>query len=542
MGMSQGGMVQDMSPVDLAGFEVTEIVSNLREEWKPSTLEEKYKQDNFLAPRNAQGLGDAIKVDLKARPDEYLAIAETFFDRENIHPHYTYSFLRGIEEMSREKTLPKEFDWNNLFKLLNKIKVSGESEQFDDKIEDGRWLSRWIPVHDVIADILLHLQTDTYDDIFPFKEYRDNILEIVKYSTTINDPKPENETPEHGDLHGVAINSVRGRAFQVLTNFVFYDGKQFPNNQKKTLSNDVKKLYLDWLKNDTSRAVRFMFGYYLQSYYFREKSWFKDECILEILFNSENESLNLASWEGYLNQSLHEELFGFLQENYLSSLKVQVEEDEKHRRERSFDELIGTHVALAFTHFASFTLESELFKSLWEKADTNKQKEFISFIGRHVAHRDDEWRDEHKVDIEKLKGLWDWVLENVKDVEVFSGFGHWVSHERDSFEVDWLVKQVKRTIVKSGGNIDWDYGIIQNLEKFAQIDPEATLDILDSYLLQGDELNPHRERWFMIDRELEDTLKIIYQSEPLKEIVRDLINRLMHAGDQQFWQLQSILD
>jgi hypothetical protein len=105
-----------------------------------------------------------------------------------------------------------------------------------------------------------------------------------------------------------------------------------------------------------------------------------------------------------------------------------------------------------------------------------------------------------------------------------------------------LVEQVRKTVKLSSGNIDWDYGIIQNLEKFANVNPEATLEILEDYLLLGDNLNPHRERWFMIDRELSETIKVIYTNEDLKQRVEDLVNKLMHAGGEQFWPLEQILD
>jgi hypothetical protein len=541
MSQSRGGMISDRSPVNLSEYTVTEIVEHLKTDWTPKILDEKYKADDFLSPRNAQGLGDGIKSDLKERSESYLANAESFFDREHIHPHYTYSLLRSVEEMLRDKKLPRDFGWDGLFKLFEVIQASGESEMFDDEIEDGRWLSRWIPVHSVIADILLNILTSEYDDVFPFVEYRDKIFTFIKYLTKINDPKLKDETSEHGDLHGIAINSVRGRAFQVLTHFIHYDGRLFPEGQKNILNEDVKIFYLDWLKNETSKAVRYVFGHYLPPFYFRDKDWFVSENVIEILFDSGDSILCLSSWEGYLNQSVHEELFNILEHKYLISLEVKEEEGIKHGREKSFDELIGTHVALAFVHFEGFTLESVLFKSLWDKADSDKQKEFISFIGRHIAHKDDKWRDDNRVDVEKMKELWMWVLNNIDDSKVLSGFGNWVSHERDSFNIEWLVEQVQKTVVKSGGNVEWDYGIIQNLEKFAQVNPGATLDILEHYLLQGEVLNPHRERWFMIDRELVDTLELVHKDDNLKERVNGFINLLISAGGQQFWPLKNIL-
>lgn len=541
MGQSSGGMVSDRSPVNLAEHKVVDILTHLKTDWSPNVLSEKFKDDDFLRPRNANGLGDAIKADLKIRTQEYLVNATGFFDRDSIHPHYTYSFLRGIEEMLRNKELPSDFDWVNLFALFESIKSSGLKTPFDNTIEDGRWLSRWIPVHDAMADILLLAQTNTYDEVFPFRTYRDKILSIIKYCVTIDDPNSERNNSEDDDLHGIAINSVRGRVFQVFTHFVQYDDKPLTGERILELKDDVRDVYIDWLQNEPSRAVRFMFGHYLQPFYFRNKDWFKEN-IIGPLFFGENEALNQATWEGYLNQSLHEELLNLLGDKYISSLQTSDTKTSKHGRVRDYDELIGTHVALAFLHFEKFTLENTIFKTLWGKADSEKQKEFVSFIGRHFAHRNDEWRTEHKVNIQKLMDLWDWILGNVSDTNVLSGFGHWVSHERDSFEITWLVEQVKKTVKLASGNIDWDYGIIQNLEKFANVNPEATLEILEDYLLLGDNLNPHRERWFMIDRELSETIKVIYTNEDLKQRVEDLVNKLMHAGGEQFWPLEQILD
>jgi hypothetical protein len=46
----------------------------------------------------------------------------------------------------------------------------------------------------------------------------------------------------------------------------------------------------------------------------------------------------------------------------------------------------------------------------------------------------------------------------------------------------------------------------------------------------------------MIDRELSETIKVIYTNEDLKQRVKDLVNNLMHAGGEQFWPLEQILD
>lgn len=543
---SRMGMVVDRSPVNIADYKISEIVEHLKTDWSPKKIREEYKGDDFLSPRNAEGLGDAIKSDLRNRTESYLEFAGNFFDRESMHPHYTYSLLRGFEEMLREKKITSNFNWNDLFVLYEKISESGQKDAFPDTEEknSGGWLGGWIAVHDAVADGMLHILTNTYDDVFPFEVFRDRILNLTKYLFTINDPNSEKEGPKSGNLHGVAINSVKGRAFQVLTHFVYYDGKNANKNIKAVLKDDVKKLYLDNLHNEESLAVRFMYGHYIAPYFFRDKEWFVKGNVFESIFPSEDSARDkyMAAWEGYLTSNLYEELFELLKSNYINALKLRKSDYTEREYDKELDEALGTHIALAYVHYSSFTLESELFGELWKQGDTEKQKEFISFIGRHVAHRDDTWRSENKVDIAKLKELWDWVLKNSTNTEVFSAFGHWVAHERDSFEPEWLVIRVRDTVIKANGNIDWDYGITQQLEHFAEINPEATLQMLEHYLLDGDNVNPHRERWMMIDKELRKAIEIIYNNSQLKKRTYEFIDRLLIAGGQQFWTLADIVD
>ena len=82
---------------------IDEIIEHLKTDWSPTALKEQYSTDDFLSPRGTEGLGDAMKDDIKRRLDVYLDKINNFFDRDHIAPHYIYSLLRGVEEMLRNK-------------------------------------------------------------------------------------------------------------------------------------------------------------------------------------------------------------------------------------------------------------------------------------------------------------------------------------------------------------------------------------------------------------------------------------------------------
>jgi len=107
--------IKGQAPENLQDFSIKEIIENLAGKWSPTILKEKYKEDDFHAPRGAEGLGDALKDDLKKRFSDYLENAVNFFDRQKIHPHYTYSFLLGIEEMLRGDSMPDDIDTKKTF-------------------------------------------------------------------------------------------------------------------------------------------------------------------------------------------------------------------------------------------------------------------------------------------------------------------------------------------------------------------------------------------------------------------------------------------
>ena len=308
VGKIQSGFVSHKSPVNLDDYTIEQIVANLKTEWTLEKLNKQFKSDDFLNPRGVEGLGDALRENIKKRTNEYLKNINSFFDRNYIHSHYLYSLLRGIEEMLRNKQSLGFEQVGQLLDLFEIIKSDGEQTPFKKK-DDKSWLADWVEVHKVITDILLFILENKETKEAVHKAHREQIKNLISYLLTIKgSPSKEHEKPEYGEPYHIAINSVRGHAYEAFVVFTENDGK--------TLTDDIKEIYRKVLSDD-SLAVQFVIGRYLASFYFRDKEFIVS--LFPEIFpkdDSENKDIYMSAWEGYLSNTLYDKLFVALKDYY----------------------------------------------------------------------------------------------------------------------------------------------------------------------------------------------------------------------------------
>lgn len=536
----RGGTVQDRSPVEISAArygDISALIEDLKGELSPETLKEKYKHDDFLSPRNAEGVGNALKEDMKLRMSDYLSHSEDFLDPA-LNIHYTYSFLRGIEEQLRAGQKLSDLDWKNLFKLFEKFLKANKEDYLENSGDDDRWLARWVWVEKIIADILKDFLTEEYKHLFADK--RAFVLKLLEELLQSEDPKPEHEVGEHGDLFHVAINSTRGVAFQAFVNFVYRDGEK--------LQADVFELYKKII-SESSLSVRFVIGHYLASFYYRDKTAIKGLFSQIFLKTAESYEDFFAAWQGYLANTLYKELFEALAEyyDYALGLDSSVYPERRKNRDYDLDKSVATHLALAFAHFdeAQYTAENKhpLLEKLWGGSDQEKQKEFVSFLGRGIISNgsaSDEWFKEKNVKLEKLQAFWVLILER-EDLapEVYAAFGFWVNHSKDIFDYGWLAGVMAKTVEKSQGQLEWDYGTLAKMDEFAKADPASALLILGKYLLEGI-LGDAGKNWFYVDDEKVAVFRTLYQAKP--DETTALINQLLEKGGRTFWPLKDVIE
>lgn len=569
IGEMRGGVVVPRSPIteeEFGNLPITEIAEKLRTEWTPKKLREQNSNEDFLHPLNAEGVGELLRVDISKRLQDYIKNANFFFERDVLDQHYTYSFLRGVQEVLRGNKIDiSGINWDNLIALCVAIKESGETKSFDREARErdtfDALLSGWTSVHSAMTDVIQELLNEERSNItIDFPNYRDKIFTIISYLLTYPDPVPEDEKIESAgmktkssgsdewlvsDPFSMAINTVRGRAFQALVLFVYQDGKKFSKEESSKISSDAKKLYETVLKNEKTRALMFMFGHYLPSFYFRDKKWMQE--LLSQIFPVEPEKKHLytAAWEGYLSTNLYEEVFfnPDIQKLYERGLTLT---DTKYPKQKHFkepDEGIAAHLALAFMHFLKFGFEHDLFKKFWGTENLKRHKEFISFIGRSSISREAaaEWIKQNKVDIEKLKKFWDWALEHC-NTDALAGFGFWINVELGALDIKWVAPHVRQTLEKTKGYVEWEYGLTRSLVVFAKAAPEDTLAILRAHLLEEVAKHEPIRTWLYADDEVFDAFKELYKNEATRGGVRTLINDLLPYRNGLFWSLKSVLN
>lgn len=541
----RGGMVRHLSPANLSDFTIDQIIENLETKWTPWKLNEEFKDDNFLSPRGAEGLGDALKEDVKKRTDEYLKNINSFFNREKIHSHYLYSILRGIEESLRDKLQLNLEQIDQILGLFETIKNEGKKPErlFEKKKDDGsrptEWLADWIEVHRVMTDILLFIIESKAIREGAHKEYRKKIIDIIEYLLLdIKDsPSKEDEKPEYGEPFHIAINSVRGRAYQVFTAFIQNDGEK--------LAPETKEIFEKVLADDTM-AVRFVVGHYLAAFYFRDKDFItglfpkifpKDE--------PDKKDLYLAAWEGYLVNTLYDKLFTALKEYYSYAIALKPEEYTERKYTKGLDEALAVHLALAFVHLG-LKRGDDLFEQFWNEPNIKRHQEFISFVGRDCLSRhqtNDKWIEEN-VNKKKLIDFWGWALEHAEP-KALSGFGFWINQEKEVLDDKIVAENMAETLKKSDGDIDWDYALTKRLPVLAGKNADKTLDIIENYLLNSkQELNKNRQAPLLYRDDIKRAMKVVYDNgdSEMKQKVIDLINTLIEKGSSMFWGLKDIIE
>jgi len=531
------------------------IAKRLRNEWTPENLCKLNKNGGSFKPVNAEGITKCLAEDIPERFQDYIEKANLFFERDVLDPHYTYSYLRNIYETIRDKKINLDnINWDGLINFLSTIQKSGEEIPFDTRPREydvfDTWLSGWRGVHSAMAEVLKEILNKRI--VVDFSKYRDKLFEIIKYLLKYPDPVPEDEEPDSAkikvesygegylvsDPFTIAINSVRGKAFETFVFFVHRDGTK--------LADDVKELYISVLKKENTRAIMFLFGHYLPSFYYRDRKWIKN--LLPQIFpkTSDKKHLYLAAWEGYLANDLYEDIFfdPDIQKLYEEGLSLSSKDDPNRKYFINLEEGIASHLALAFVHFKEFGFKHSLFESFWKRGSLKHKTSFISFIGRAFISANNSKIDElmkNKPEIkERLKELWDWIFTNCSEPEIFAEFGYWINTEKNIFDVQWLVNHIRKTFEKSNGILSWEYGLTSSIVQLAETVPQEVLTIIRLYFLgigKGQKMG-----LFYLDNKWIEAFKVLSNNIETRIGIRKLISELILKGGSIFWKLKEVLE
>ncbi len=559
-----------ISQEEFGRLTVVEIAGKLRQEWTPGELNAQNSEADFHNPLNAQGMDDLLKDDIPVRLSEYVESAGLFFERGVLDQHYTYSYLMAIQEaIKNDRADASEVEWDGVIELFTTMKDLGERVRLERGPREhtglyaSSWLANWDAVHSAMADVLRELlaEQDGLTSV-DFGRHRDRILEIAGYLLSYPDPSPADEQVETApslvgsssdtnysviDPFTMAINSVRGRAFQAFVQLVFQDGRKFNEDVEEQISDDVKAMYESVLRKENTRALMFLYGHYLPSFYFRDRDWIRK--LLPRIFDQEPAQRHLytSAWEGYLARNLYEGIFLDPVFQNLYERALDLRENDFPRQQRHFknpDEGIAQHLALAFMHYEEFGFDHQLFKAFWKNDSPKQHAHFVSFIGRSFISRDEaEESFEFSREVKgRLRGLWDRLLQSDEKREVYKEFGHWINLDKGIFEPIWLARRVRETLERADGFLNWDNELVKASPRLAQAAPVDTLGIARLCLHEGGVRGKNQRALWLWDSDNQwiETFEILYRNPTTKVETEGLISRLVGEGGRAFWPLKRI--
>ncbi len=569
--MSEVGFVKAKGPVTqekLQNISISNIITNLKNIWSPAQLIKQDVQKDFLNPLNAKGMGDLLKGDVKIRLQEYLKYCDEFLDLKNLDMHYLYSLLSGFVVASDENAeLFRNEDWEVLINFCVQIVQLGkQSPSMKLKYEINKndvWLGRWNAVCNAMINLLKNILKVNGEKLGIKKGiYRQKMLSIIEYLFNYPDPLPEDEKIESAkitetagdqqllvsDPFTLAINSIRGQAFElfilVIENLEEKKENSYGVNKLSTIFTEV---YEKLIEKEKTRAIMFMFGHYLPFFFYRDKNWVKS--ILNKIFPTDEEKkyLCLAAWEGYLTNNLYLEIFEEkdFQKLYKKAIVMTVNDYPNQRHFTDPEKGIARHLALAYM-VIDFTFGDELFDYFWTEGNIKQHTAFVDMLGRSFISSENpralKLVSEDKNAREKIKDMWCWLLENYSDPSVFNGIGFWINLDKKIFNANELASYLAKTLVKTGGYLEWDVGLRDNIVALAKSSPEDTVEIARLFLLEGGVRKGTNSLYFFLDEKWIETFRILYRLSMTKQKTIDLINDLILEGGRYFWSLKKVLE
>lgn len=569
IGTVTGGFVDAKGPVTQEEFQampISTIVDNLKNVWSPKSLVNQDTQVDFLNPINAEGMGKLIREDVKKRLKEYLEYASEFLDHKNVDPHYLFSLLYGLTDAINENKKPlNNTAWKFLIAFCLKIIQSIRNQSMEtleyEVRENNTWLGRWNAVCSAMEDLLEKTLSSKGQILgFEWKSHRNTILLIIKYLFEYPDPVPEDESiesakmteavgwqePTVSDPFTIAINSIRGQAYEIFTLAVGLDTKSDREGKNTEINNDLKIMYKTLLDHEETRAIMFLFGHYVPFFYYKDKNWLKSNLYQIFPTEKEKKYQYLAAWEGFLTNNLFVDMFK--EEEFQSLYKraiVMTEKEYPHQKHFTDpDEGVAKHLALAYMT-NDFDTKNTVFDFFWRNGNLTQHTTFIDKLGKSFITTKNEkvtsFITTNEIAKKKLIDLWEWLLQNYTDPGVFNGIGFWINLDKEIFQAEKLAKLLKSTLKQTNGYLQWYIGLKDNIVELAKQAPEDTVEILRLYLLVGGVRNKLNTFYFILQDEWVTVFDILYSTEVSKQATISLINDLIKEGGSSFWPLKKVL-
>ncbi|BAO56116.1 hypothetical protein [Nonlabens marinus] len=555
-----GGMVLDQSPInklDLAKLPVNELIEKIEKEWHPEKIIKRRRSKSFLRPINASGLGKLIAQDMKERASEYLPRLKDFLKPEKITLTYVYHILDGLVECFRgalieeDQELVLDFvaEVLSLYKEDKLVDVT-YSEDFQSRFHDLTTKEMiFSRVRDLVAQLVEPSSNFIDSSTNPTSiEQLGKILEIMLLH---EDPKPTDEelsttqktVSKAGgpslawDAQALALSSIRGRAFMSYMNFLTHlNESRFQHIHPAERWQSTLK---DFIYNEKTRALHFMFGFYTCTIFNLDRSWLLHQT-KHLWSESYPYVLRLQVWIGFLRQS---PWTGYLelpmyQDAYVYWITNPPVPETDREYSGSFDTGIATHMMNYFVYAATGNKAEQIVDLFFEKGCSKSNSRFIDLIGHHII--DEEHSSSSKLPegiSQSLKDLWHRYLDHRPEQKILECFSFWVSNKSSLLSMDTQIELILSTLKSTDGKLSFLHPLEGQLMSFAKRSPEQVLEICELLILNGTIRNKSSEQYLYLRGMWVDLFQFLYTT-PFANKTEALVSRIIEEGGSEYWALK----
>ncbi|MCA9381924.1 hypothetical protein KC660_00775 [Candidatus Dojkabacteria bacterium] len=461
-------------------------------------------------------------------------VAENFEDyQDNLHeydpskilPLYINHLINGLEEVTNKDIQVK---WNKILIYVGYLLDLYEQDRFiESQVKEPFDVGS---KDEVFISILRLLENGFKGKKLMPISLKDKVWKIlVKIFSIINDIDESFVENNDKDYFTYSINSIGGL---ILHNAYYYGfwviNKKGLKKYPKEFTEFISEFIDTHLNYKTGASVM---GHFLPwTHHYSTKLFSKQKTKLLPI---KDKDVRYVAWETYLANTIFEKPYQELRDIYIQSIKELDQEIPQRRYWAEPKNTLLEHIMVGYIHKFDNTEHKEpLFHLLLETGSIKHIAYAIDFVGRAYASSDNEAKKNLPKDkLQRIKKIWQMVLDNCNDPEIFENFGWWI--KKDYYgDNEWLLDMLLKTLEKSGGNIDPDFRVLEQLSLLAPEFPLLVAKILDRMVKSVKK----EKTYYFRDKEVSSIIEQLEleDNDDVNTFVKDIRETLVEYGYPQY--------
>lgn len=507
---------------ELDVMSIEEIASFLKS-WEPS---------HVLDSPEPEGLGRVLQAVVTKKPNRFVSAIDLFRD---IDSTYASALLLGLNDAVKAGYI---IEWEAVIDYLFWIAQQPRREVRDlsdrlDQPTDWSWARKM-----VVNLLSLGLEKNSID-----LSHREQVWQII--DMIADDPEPTIHDDENSSMnpHEQSINTPRGEALHSVIKYALWIYRKFEGEEKSLKSSGFDMKIIPEVREclerhlvpsfDPSPAIRSVFGQWFPQLLLLDAFWAESK--VDTIFPVDNQVLRDAAWHTYLAFCLaYNEPFRVLREQYSASIdRLMLQSDEKSSRYNRPGERLGEHLVVMFGRgILTWDDDDALVKRFFDNATESHTSHAVAFVGQTLYN---EMKPISVDVVERFRGLWEQLAKIVMEVpcektQILKQFGWWFAS--GCFDVEWAFNQLI-VVIKSMGEIEPDYLVMERLADLASLYPARCLEVLNALV------NRDERGWIFLglEEDARTVLQALLETDVTKSDTKILIHQLGTRGHFQFREM-----